>query len=188
MEGFEVACRSRDAFQEEFDWSRIERVIFACKGNLCRSPYAEARARQMGLNAASVGVIGIPDKPAEPMALRAALLCGVDMSDHRSNSLESLPPSPSDLILCMDPSIQQAVKAAWPECAKNVTLLGLWDPLRPRLTIADPFGGHLELFFGSFEIIDRCIGRLAQLLGARRQSKPASEGAPVSCEVPTGTE
>jgi protein-tyrosine-phosphatase/peptidoglycan/xylan/chitin deacetylase (PgdA/CDA1 family) len=173
--GIREARRAKEAKHREVDWPQVDRLIFACKGNLCRSPYAEARARQMGLNAASVGVIGIPGKPAESMAVRAALLCGVDISNHRSNSLETLQVSPTDLILCMDPSIEQAVKSAWPLVERNVVLLGHWDPRQPRNTIADPFGGHLALFFGAFEIIDRCIAQVAlDLIAARRHPGDAA--------------
>ena len=38
------------------DWGRVERVVFVCQGNICRSPYAEARGREVGLPASSFGL------------------------------------------------------------------------------------------------------------------------------------
>ena len=36
-------------------WERVARVVFVCHGNVCRSPYAEGRAVNFGLPAASFG-------------------------------------------------------------------------------------------------------------------------------------
>jgi low molecular weight phosphotyrosine protein phosphatase len=38
---------------EHVEWNRVTRLVFVCRGNICRSPYAEVRARRLGLNAIS---------------------------------------------------------------------------------------------------------------------------------------
>src|SRR6266540_1650137 len=37
-------------------WDDVERLVFICRGNVCRSAYADARARLAGLRSASFGL------------------------------------------------------------------------------------------------------------------------------------
>src|SRR5262245_52514417 len=64
---------------ERIDWGRVERLIFICKGNICRSPYAEARARGLGLTVASFGLEATPGQPPDATACRLARRRGVPL-------------------------------------------------------------------------------------------------------------
>ena len=38
------------------DWSQVRRLVFVCKGNICRSAYAAARSQTLGYPATSFGL------------------------------------------------------------------------------------------------------------------------------------
>src|SRR5262245_66201200 len=54
------------------EWSRVRRLVFVCHGNVCRSPYAEARVRQRGVRAASFGLVTTGGVAANAVAQRIA--------------------------------------------------------------------------------------------------------------------
>lgn len=136
-----------------------ERVIFVCKGNICRSPYAEARARQMGLNATSAGLDTPGGELASPAAISSAAKRGVDLSKHRTQRLSQLVLRDTDIILVMEPAQVAEVVAATGIPVDRVLLNGaLSDPPRPYLQ--DPYGRSEHYFNRCYELIDAGIARL----------------------------
>lgn len=143
----------------EVDWPRVERLVFVCTGNICRSPYAEALVRQRGRAAISCGTRVRPGAAADPVARRVAREFGVDLSAHASAALESVPIGPADLLIAMDVvHLRRALELAEGGGAQ-LTLLGLWDGEQP-MVISDPFGLEEAEFRACFRRIDRCLAAL----------------------------
>jgi len=141
------------------DTERIERLVFVCRGNVCRSPYAEAAAKSLGLLAISCGTDVSCSAPAEAVAVRAAFLRGKDISEHMSCSVIDVPLCRSDCLVAMDPSHLSASREAVARAGCQVTLIGLWKkPL--MLGIPDPFGRPLEDFSKCFGAIDEALAGL----------------------------
>jgi protein-tyrosine phosphatase len=78
------------------------KVLFVCSGNTCRSPYAEAVARSLGLEARSAGCDAWPDQPATRDARKSADTRGVNLAPHRSSSLADEHVEWADVIVCFD--------------------------------------------------------------------------------------
>lgn len=132
------------------DWAKVERLVFVCTGNICRSPYAESLARRAGFPAISVALRGSSGAPAFPPALAAAREAGVDLSAHRSTWIEDAALGPADLLVAMEP--WQAETLACRDTGQ-VTLLGLWTtPRRPHLH--DPHGLSDAYFRTCFRVIE----------------------------------
>ena len=119
----------------EADPDRVRRLVFVCQGNICRSAFAEAIARNQGLNAISFGLSTGAGLPAHPPAVAAARALGVDLSAHRTQGIADYAPVPGDLLLAMETrQLRQIGIAGVPR-----TLLGLHA--RPPLPhLHDPFG------------------------------------------------
>jgi len=147
------------------NWGAVERLVFVCQGNICRSPYASARARALGARAISLGIEAADGAGANEDAARNALLRGLDLKDHRSTRLLPSLIEPGDLIVTFEPAhllsrTQQNVASA-----AGVTLLGLWvRPVRPH--IQDPYGRSDRYFQQCFAAIDRNVRELATRLAA----------------------
>jgi len=138
------------------DWSRVQRLVFVCKGNICRSPYAELRAQGMGMAAISMGLDTRPQSPADPQAIRAAAHKGVNLTAHRSTLFDSSVLGPADLLIGFEPWHAQAMLAGAAASGAQVTLAGLWSqPLRPD--VGDPHGRSDAYFAVCYEVLDSAV-------------------------------
>ena len=143
------------------DWSRVQRLVFVCKGNICRSPYAEVRARNLGLASISMGLDTRPESLADPQAIRAAALKGVNLTVHRSTLFDSSVLSPGDLLVGFEPWHAQAMLSGAAASGAQVTLAGLWSqPLRPD--VGDPHGRSDAYFAVCYEVLDSAVQTMAR--------------------------
>jgi protein-tyrosine phosphatase len=130
-------------------------ILFVCSGNTCRSPMAEAIAREFlakrlgmameelenkGISVISAGSYAMPGTRAAPQAIDALAAMGLDLSGHRSRPLTVELIHQADVIYAMSRSHARAVAAMVPAAADRVTTL---DPQRD---IEDPVGGDLSLY------------------------------------------
>src|SRR5260370_31050440 len=149
---------------ERVEWSRVRRLVFVCKGNICRSPYAEARARAMGLPCSSFGMEAGVHAPANPSAIRAAQARGLDLTGHRAQGASEFPIAAGDLLTAMEPCHAAVLQTRPMPVGVQVTLLGLWcSPSRPH--IEDPLGLSDEYFQTCFATIDKAIASMSALTG-----------------------
>ena len=64
-------------------WGQVKRLVFVCKGNICRSAYGEAGG-EAGVPAVSCGLQANSGSPADPIALVVSSQRALDLSLHRS--------------------------------------------------------------------------------------------------------
>jgi 2-C-methyl-D-erythritol 4-phosphate cytidylyltransferase len=162
------------------------RLLFVCTGNTCRSPMAEAIARERllrlgagsagtgGIQVSSAGIAAAVGAGASAGAVRAAAAHGLDLSAHRSRQLTAELVAEADLILTMSASHLAAVAhlggadraALLPDFAEGARLGG--EP-RPAAGVPDPFGGDDATYRATFEalqgLIAASLDRLAQSAG-----------------------
>lgn len=78
-------------------------VCFICTGNRFRSPLAQAFVERLTLGLpvqiSSAGTLESDNAPALPEVRQIAVLCGVDLSGHRSRRLSALSLEASDLVI-----------------------------------------------------------------------------------------
>ena len=143
------------------DWARVDRLVFVCKGNICRSAYAGARARAMGLRAVSAGLDAPDGDPANTDAIRFAAGRGLDLAGHRTTGITAQTQFPGDLLLCMEPA--QAVRLRVVRPGAQIALLGSFArPPRPYLH--DPYGLGADYWQTCLDVIDDALGRIEPLL------------------------
>lgn len=143
----------------QVDWERVERLVFICKGNICRSPFAELIARSEGLEAISCGLEAADGAMANPGALEAAARKGYDLSAHQSRKVASVEPMYGDLFIGMEPGHIIALEQYY-GVTRNCTLLGLWSvPQNPY--IHDPYGTAPACFDRSFTLIEQSVREIA---------------------------
>lgn len=141
------------------EWERVERLVFICSGNICRSPYAEAVAIRRGLDAISFGTTASGGAPADPVAIEVAKRVGIDLRKHRSRRFNDHGIRASDLLVIMDTSHLTSTRLVAESVGAQTTLLGLWDGGQP-VVIWDPFGQPADKFEACFQRIDSCMGRM----------------------------
>ena len=126
------------------------RILFVCSGNICRSPFAEALARDMDgrsdVEYASAGTIALSGNPAAATGIAVATDLGVDMTSHRATHLTAEVLADSDLVYAMEEEHVTSVLALDPGA-----LVELLSPQGAPLP--DPYGGdHLD-YAASYSLI-----------------------------------
>lgn len=161
---------------------RPRSVCFVCKGNICRSPYAQlsaARALAGGLwsdlRFESAGLVVHREEAPPSEALEAAQALGIDMSVHRSRRFDAEMLGDCDMVFAMETWQMERLRAHYPEYTGRFFLLPLFDPIEAaaavhRYNIEDPYGKPAECFHECFARIDRCIAEVFRRIP--RESPP----------------
>jgi protein-tyrosine-phosphatase len=94
-------------------------------------------------------------------AVEVASSRGIDLSMHRSRSINELEPAPNDFVLVMEPPMLGPTRDRLRHGA-NVALLGLCGRSGPTIPyIPDPLGLSEPVFSAVYDIIDHCVQGLA---------------------------
>lgn len=150
---------------QQIDWRSVNRLVFVCKGNICRSPYAEVVAATRGVQAISCGLEATAGSAATREAIRNAGARGVDLRGHRAQRLQDIELAEGDLLVAMDPEQARRLdrQLGDREMRAQITLLGIWSEwLRPFL--ADPFGRTDSYFQTCYSCIDTNLEHLIRRL------------------------
>ena len=151
------------------DWKSINRIVFICKGNICRSAYAEAVARSLGLDAVSCGLDTVEDAPANQDAIQAAQHMGYDLQPHRTTPIMYMVLKKNDLLVAMEPWQAEFLEANLTKRHHN-TLLGLWaQPVLPH--IQDPYGAEPDYFKNCFKYIESSIYEVAKKIEQKQRDR-----------------
>ena len=138
-----------------------KRLVFVCQGNICRSAYADFKAKTLNLPAVSIGLATSTGQPAFQLTQTTAKKHGLDLTTHRSTDIHDFDIQVGDLFLVME--IRQAKKLEAMNLPANtgIVLLGFWtSPL--RIHIHDPFELEENYFDRCFSVIDNSIENLAK--------------------------
>lgn len=154
------------------------RLLFVCTGNTCRSPIAEAIARQLAderaldVTASSAGTSAWDGAPASDGALLVALEEGLDLSMHRAQVLSRELVAAADLILVMSPHHGERAIVLGGEGRTHL----LTDYAARTTTgrpVQDPFGGQLDLYRATLVELSSEMALVFDRLAAERRTEEA---------------
>ena len=150
------------------------RILFVCKGNVCRGPFAEAVARERlcGIQVASAGYLPVASRQSPEHAYAAAAAAGFDLSKHRSQILTQELVYGADVIFVFDQENLEHVIGTYPSMRDRVFLLGMLCP-SGSLFINDPWGLEPETF-------GECYRHIAKAVACLAEKMPMSEARPVA--------
>lgn len=145
------------------DPARAERLVFVCLGNINRSAFGAAVARELGLPAVSIGLSTTRGAPATLEAVRQARRQQIDLSAHRATPREDYQPEPGDVLLVMEVRHAQRLQQQGVP-ASAIAFLGLWGaPCRVHLH--DPQTLSADYFASCFALIESAVRRIAAARG-----------------------
>lgn len=148
---------------KKLDLNSVKRLVFVCKGNICRSAYAEYRSRAEGVPAISAGVDTTSGCSANPITIRTGKLLGLDLSNHKTSCFADITITKDDLILAMEPEHKSYLIKNFNICPEQILLLGIFSqPKRPM--IQDPFMRNDAYHLKCYSIIDNAISKLKEVL------------------------
>lgn len=163
-------------------------VLFVCKGNICRSPFAEHLGTRLqgegiisGVRFASAG-LHVPRSISSPeQAIQVARQFGVDLEGHRSQAISVELVAAYDMIIAMEAWQYEELRTLFRQHSEKLFLLPLLDSNglgrglgAADFNIQDPFGGPLSAYNACFS---RILRNVKCLLGCIRD--PHSMGGNV---------
>ena len=142
----------------------MNKIIFICTGNTCRSPMAEGLFRELlkkhgikDVTCESAGTNAYAGDEAEPNAVAAAAELGADISAHRARPYNPYMAGDTDLFVCMTPIHSMILNDVPAE--KKVILSG---------GIPDPYGGDMEEYRACAQMIASGLEKLFEELKNRK--------------------
>jgi len=151
---------------------KITRLIFVCTGNICRSPYAHYRAKQIlnDLEIVSAGLHADSGGPADSIAIQVSKKFGVDLLPHRTTRFSEYEIKPGDLILVKDASHVNYLRRLGPEVTDRTVLLGSFCRNKEfPIMIADPWGETEASFDFCYRQIEDALEGLKEYLIEQRK-------------------
>lgn len=149
------------------DPTKVERLVFVCHGNICRSAFADVLARDLGMKSASFGLSTTTGLPAHPPIASAARAMAVDLSDHVTTSVDDFVPQPGDLLLAMEARQVARLRGDPRFAGLQIDLLGRYSKT-PHLH--DPYQLSDDYVRTSLTRIDRAVRTLVSRLCAAKAS------------------
>ena len=140
------------------DFAKVERLVFICQGNICRSPLGEAVARQQGFTATSFGLDTRGGNSADPRAIAWALANGYNLQQHITKRIDQYMPQQGDLLVGMEPKHIRKLQEKFRQAPVQMTLIGLWLE-SPLVYLHDPYSAKPEYFSRCEELVrDSVVG------------------------------
>jgi len=164
-----------------------ESLLFICKGNICRSPFAEALARRnipdgVGIDCRSAGIVVGEPQGCPQETLAAAERFGIDLSGHRSRRIDQGLVAAADMVFTMEAWQFSRLRKLFPQQKERMFLLPLFEGNPPersdtfsRLNIRDPYGRAIGDFIECFERIDVCLKGIFSVIRDAGDRPPGEE-------------
>jgi protein-tyrosine phosphatase len=147
----------------------INRIVFVCKGNVCRSVFAEYRCKQL-INNTDVDVVscGLDVNQGvypPPDSVYVCNLYSCDVKKHKSVNHRDLNLHSTDLIFAMEYWHYNRLIDIYPHIKNNIFLLRSISPLLFSINcnIADPYNLGVSEFKKTYRTIDRALNELVRL-------------------------
>jgi protein-tyrosine-phosphatase/predicted ATP-grasp superfamily ATP-dependent carboligase len=190
-----LAARARRAFRQ------ARRILFVCKGNVCRSPFAENYARTVmnhGVQVRSAGYLPRAARGCPVLGVEAAHALGVDLAAHRSTGLTEPMMQEADAVFVFDDEARRRLARTYPFAREKTFPIG-WLATEGPVEIRDPYGGGTDDFARTYRIIRRAVdaaisdprpaagrgGMREWGDGGTRGPDPAAGEAGAACEAPS---
>ena len=149
---------------------RPKKILLLCHGNICRSPYAEHRLRNLLTSdlfeIRSAGFYPTPDRPPPPSYRALVSERGIDLTDHRSTLVDTRLTRWADLIVIMDQLNWRHIMGLRSAEEEKTVWLGAWRQEGADMEIEDPYGKTPEKVEAILDHMDAACEGFAQEIEA----------------------
>jgi protein-tyrosine-phosphatase/predicted ATP-grasp superfamily ATP-dependent carboligase len=146
-------------------------LLFVCRGNICRSPFAEGYAKNKlkslgiaGVVTASAGTYPKENRKPPDLARLTSKEFGVTLDDHRSRVVEPQLIEWASAVVCMDYRDYAELRRVFPDVKGKLFFLRSFDMTANDPEIGDPWGKTEDDFRRCFQRISSSMDGLTQTL------------------------
>lgn len=147
---------------------KVSKIIFVCKGNVCRSAFAEDRLKylldsdKVHIDSCGVDVDQGSFPPHDSVTIAAEFSCALAV--RRAKRLAECDMEGADLILAMEYWQYKRLVQLYPGKKENILLLRSVAPFPYCLfcNIADPFGWGEKEFRKVYRLVDQALGQIVR--------------------------
>lgn len=159
---FAELFRSVGAYKEfkKIDFGKVNRLVFICSGNICRSPLGEAVAKTYGVDACSFGLDTRGGDQADPRAVAYGENNNIVLRLHKTRQIKEYQPLAGDLLVGMEPRHAAQLKELYGGKVQ-ITLAGLWLKT-PAAYLHDPYNTNATFFNHCESLVVRAASILAE--------------------------
>ncbi len=168
------------------------RILMVCMGNICRSPTAEGMARKrlgergldqsVEVDSAGTHAYHVGHAP-DPRSQEAALAQGIAIGDQRARKVSADDFTAFDLILAMDESNLQDLRAMAPaDGSARIEKIMDYSNLGITSDVPDPYYGGSHGFEQVLKLLDNAVDGLLDSLAPEMEARrgTSSDGSPPS--------
>ena len=167
-----LSCLAKDNVLNSYGKNKIlpenvSRVVFVCKGNICRSAVAESCFKLNNeIDCCSVGLDTTSGNGANERIRELSRAYGISLDDHVTTSIEDFEPAKGDLYICMEPN--QVVQLERKIGHHSVVLLGFFGSPQSAY-IHDPYNANEVFAEDCIKYISSAVDCLSGRLGATKK-------------------
>jgi protein-tyrosine phosphatase len=144
----------------------VDRVLFICTANICRSPMAEAifdalaEDRGLPLRAESAGTAALAGKPMAPEAVAALAEIGIYPEPHRARQVSGGMLEEAELVLVMTARHAAKVRQLRRDPPSGIHVLPEYATGVPGDEIVDPYGYTITTYRNVLRQLYEYVGRV----------------------------
>jgi protein-tyrosine-phosphatase len=153
----------------------MEKVLFVCTANICRSPIAvgifDALVEDRGLTfqAESAGVAALVGEPVASHTYQVARELGIDIDGHRARQVDEILLRKADLVLTMTPQHRDTLHRNFKDFEEKIYTLPEYSAGDTVGGIADPYGRSIGIHRASALDILRHVELVVERLERERE-------------------
>ncbi len=149
---------------------KVKSVLFVCKGNICRSPFAHYYLKSIcpsGIEVTSCGYYPADGRPSPKEAIEAGQRLGIDIGSHRSTIINSEMVESADVIFTFDEENHRIITKHFSYAKSKIVRISSLDSKNP-FVIQDPHGRDTDYFYNTYTQIKQLLDSLKLIQDTRK--------------------
>ena len=139
--------------------SDINSILFVCKGNICRSPFAQYYAQKIfpgSINIESSGYYSEIGRKCPNKAIKAAKEYGIKLQNHRSTFISKDKIEEAKIIYVFDQENYEMLNKLYPDVRSKISFLGNANNSFSTI-ISDPYGKKYDQYKKTYQLISQSL-------------------------------